>query len=355
MTAARLEETAALGLVSSLALAAFVAPLVGARSAAAEPTALLTGLICAAVAVLLALGLRARHMSTRLLAVLAALAAVDATLRALVVIGIWGFTPIFLLMLTAGFVFGPSFGFALGALTMLLSAVVTAGIGPWLPYEMLGAGLTGMTAGILGLAFQGRPLRWPALLALAGLGLGMGFVYGMLLDIWAWPLLLTSPGSSIGWRPGLSPLHLVQRFGVFYLATSLVYDAARAAGNLLLILLLGPPLLAALHRFKLRFLVQWDQPWPPVTPVTMVDHERRAPGTAGGSGTNRQHRPGATRPATDLARDAAAPEDAGQAADGGLARRVQPAHQRIIGDEQRTIGSSPPAARAGPPDSEPPP
>jgi energy-coupling factor transport system substrate-specific component len=283
MTAARAQETAALGLVSSLAVAAFVAPLILARTAAAEPTALLTGLICAAVAVLLALGLRARHMSTRLLAVLAALAAVDATVRALLVIGIWGFTPIFLLMLTGGFVFGPSFGFALGALTMLLSAVLTAGIGPWLPYEMLGAGLTGATAGVLGLAFQGRPQRWRGVLALAGLGLAMGFIYGILLDLWDWPLLLSSPGSSIGWMPGLSPLHLVQRFGVFYLATSLVYDAFRAGGNALLVLLLGPPLIAALHRFKLRFLVQWEPSSAPAPPVTMVDHERRASVPAGGS------------------------------------------------------------------------
>ena len=279
MSRARLAETGILLGVSIAGLAAFVLPLTASRTFRSEPTALLTGLICGALAVLLALGLQAHHLPTRALAVLAALAAVDATLRALIVIGVFGFTPIFLLVLTGGFVFGPGFGFALGALTMLLSAIITAGVGPWLPYEMLGAGFVGLSAGLLGPVFNARPTSRKAVLALAGLGLLMGFAYGMLLDLWDWPLLLANPGSAIGWAPGLGLAHLAARFAGFYLTTSAAYDAFRAAGNGVLVLVLGPALLHALHRFKVRFLVRWEEFGPA---ATMVEHERgRAPAAAG--------------------------------------------------------------------------
>ena len=42
-------------------------------------------------------------------------------------------------------------------------------------------------------------------------------------------------------------------FGRFYLVTSLAYDSFRAAGNAVMVLLLGPPVLAALARLRSRF------------------------------------------------------------------------------------------------------
>src|SRR5262249_31195762 len=44
------------------------------------------------------------------------------------------FTPIFLLVILVGHVFGSQMGFLMGALTMLASALFTGGIGPWLPF-----------------------------------------------------------------------------------------------------------------------------------------------------------------------------------------------------------------------------
>jgi energy-coupling factor transport system substrate-specific component len=43
------------------------------------------------------------------------------------------------------------------------------------------------------------------------------------------------------------------RYGLFYLTTSLWWDAGRAVGNLLLLLLLGAPVLRLLRRFQQRF------------------------------------------------------------------------------------------------------
>ena len=71
---------------------------------------------------------------------------------------------------------GPSFGFASGALTMLLSAVLTAGLGPWLPYQMLAAGWVGMGAGYVG-RISGRGSSPKTIAALSLYGCAAGFAY----------------------------------------------------------------------------------------------------------------------------------------------------------------------------------
>ncbi|HEY8678848.1 MAG TPA: ECF transporter S component [Candidatus Dormibacteraeota bacterium] len=248
-------EGLALAAVTVAGLGAFAGPLtVGAASS--QPAALFTGLVATAAIVLLAIGLQTHHLSTRLLAVLAALVALDATLRLVLVIGLLGFSPIFFLIIVGGYVMGPSFGFALGSLTLLLSAVLTAGVGPWLPYQMLAAAWVGMGAGYVGRLCAASTA--PGSLALLAVyGCVAGFAYGVLLDLWEWPVFLSGASSPLGWAPHLALAEMGRRFGAFYLATSLLYDAFRAAGNLLLLALLGMPVIAALARFKRRFLVDW--------------------------------------------------------------------------------------------------
>jgi len=168
------------------------------------------------------------------------------------------YATIFFLIIVAGYVMGPGFGFAMGAMTLLLSAFLTAGFGPWLPYQMLGSAWTGMGAGYLGMLLSNRSTR-AGMALLAVYGLIAGFAYGVLLDLWEWPALLGA-ASPIGWAPGLSPASLLKRFGNFYLATSAAYDAFRAAGNCLLLLLLGRAVVVALRRFRQRFLVEWTGP-----------------------------------------------------------------------------------------------
>lgn len=247
-----------LAAIAIMGLAVFVAPLL-IGSAFSMPAALFTGLIACAALSIVAVGLQTHRLSTRLLAVLAALIAIDATVRLVVVIGLLGFSPIFFLMIAGGYVMGPAFGFALGSLTLLLSAVLTAGFGPWLPYQMLAAGWVGMGAGYMGrLGPQWRLDRRPAmLLGLAVYGAVAGFAYGVLLDLWEWPFLLGAASSPISWTPGLGLPATAHRFGIFYATTSLLYDSFRAGGNAVLILTLGTPVVAALERFKRRFLVVW--------------------------------------------------------------------------------------------------
>jgi energy-coupling factor transport system substrate-specific component len=246
-------EPFALLAIGAIGIVVFAGPIFVGRTVP-QSAALFSALIACAALVVVAVGLQTHRLSTRLLAVLAAMVAIDASLRLVIVIGLLGFSPIFFLMIVGGLVMGPGFGFALGALTLLLSAVVTAGLGPWLPYQMLACGWVGMGAGYLGRWSVAR--RHIAVVALYGVV--AGFTYGALLDLWDWPFLLGVSSSPISWAPGLDLPSLVRRFAAFYLTTSLVYDAFRAAGNLLLLLLLGPAFVAALERFRRRFLVEWE-------------------------------------------------------------------------------------------------
>jgi energy-coupling factor transport system substrate-specific component len=188
-----------------------------------------------------------RRLDARLLALLAALAAVDAALRMALVSGIGGFSPIFFLVLCAGYVLGPSFGFLCGATALLVSALATGGLGPWIPYQVFAVGWVGSAAGVAGLRFRGI---WP----LAAVGLVAGFAFGALLDVWDWTYFQGSGG--LGWSPGLPAGETALRFGRFYLLTSLAYDSFRAVGNLLMVVLLGPPVLAALRRLRQRFALE---------------------------------------------------------------------------------------------------
>jgi len=246
-------------------LTLFVGPLL-LGPAFPQPVVLFSALVAVSALVVLGVALQTHRLSARLLAVLAALVAIDATLRLVIVIGVLGFSPIFFLIIAGGFVMGPSFGFASGAMTLLLSAVLTAGLGPWLPYQMLAAGWVGVGAGYLGRVM--RRSTSPRAIAVLCLYAGAaGFVFGLLLDLWEWPLLVASGSSPLSWVPGAGLATLLRRFGGFYLATSVVYDSFRAAGNVVLVALLGPAVVGALDRFRRRFLLEWAEPDPLLEPA----------------------------------------------------------------------------------------
>ena len=191
---------------------------------------------------------------SKTVALLGVLVAIDATLRLVPSLG--GASPVFLLIMLVGAVFGASMGFQMGALTILLSAFITGGIGPWLPFQMLGAGWMGMTAAWLPRHLS--PRRRLVILAIFG-GI-WGLVFGALMNIWFWPF--TAPGagmdSTLYWHPDLSLGETISRYARFYLVTSLGFDTFRSIGNIVLLLALGGPVLRLLERYKSRF--GWE-PW----------------------------------------------------------------------------------------------
>ncbi len=239
-----------LPLLSLTGIAIFAWPFVG-LGLPPEAPAMALGL--GVTLAILLLGIGTRELDNRRLALLAVIAALDAALRLALVTGVAGFTPIFFLVLCAGYVFGPSFGFLAGSLALLTSAFATGGVGPWLPYEVFGVGWTGMLAGIVGVATATATPR-TRLLVLAASGIVLGYAYGIILDVWDWSFFRGAP--DIGWTPGLPPTEAMARFAHYYIATSLAWDTFRAVGNAVMILALGAPVLLALQRFRSRFSLE---------------------------------------------------------------------------------------------------
>jgi energy-coupling factor transport system substrate-specific component len=236
-----------IGLVSLGGLVLFCWPFFGSGLPANTPAWALT-IGCVAGLFLVEAG--TRELDSRAVALLAAIAAIDTALRLAVIEGIGGFNPIYFLVLCAGYIFGTSFGFLAGALSILVSAIAGGGVGPWVPYQVFALGWVGVAAGLAG-HWRARPPGWRDLLMLASVGAIMGWLFGALLDITDWvPVYRGNP--TLGWDPGMSPATSLLHFARFYLVTSLAYDTFRAVGNVVMVLALGAPVLAALARLKAR-------------------------------------------------------------------------------------------------------
>lgn len=191
------------------------------------------------------------QMNSKMIAVLGILVAMNAVLR--VIPGPAGFSAIFMLPVLCGYAYGGTFGFLLGAISLLVSALIGGGVGPWIPYQMLTAGWVGLMSSWLP---DMRQLgRWEAAI-LAVWGLGLGLVYGAIMNIWFWPFVMAPGSSDMYWAGGIGLVETLKRYAVFYSVTSLWWDIGRAAGNFLLLLLFGLPILKVLRRFQSRFSFQ---------------------------------------------------------------------------------------------------
>jgi energy-coupling factor transport system substrate-specific component len=165
--------------------------------------------------------------------------------------GIDGFEPEWFLLILAGRVFGRGFGFVLGALALFASALVTGGIGPWLPFQMLAAAWIGFGAGCLPV-MRGFPER----LLLAGYGAIAALVYGMLTNFWFWPFVGSETRYSF--VPGAGIASNLHRFLLFDLTTSMGFDLTRAVTCAVLVIVLGRPVLSALRRAARRAVFEPD-------------------------------------------------------------------------------------------------
>jgi energy-coupling factor transport system substrate-specific component len=201
-------------------------------------------------------GMEGEGLGSKQVALLGILSAIGALLR--FVPGPSGFSALFFLPILGGYVVGPVFGFLLGTLTLFISALVTSGVGPWLPYQMLCTGWVGMLAGWLP---DLRRWRWGEVALLSVYSVVLGLVFGSIMNLWFWPFLGTGMDSALLWEPGLPLLETIQRYGRYYLTTSLVWDLARGIGNLVLILVLGRSVLRLLRRFTKRFAFQRQAGW----------------------------------------------------------------------------------------------
>ncbi len=245
---------------------------------AGDAPLLFTLLVLLALTVLLA-ELESEAMTTREVALLGVLVAFNAALRlaetVTAFLNLGGFSPVFVLIILGGYVYGSRFGFLLGALSLLVGGMLTGGVGPWLPFQMVAAGWVGLTSGWVPALLRFRPardrlVRRREVMVLAAFGGAWGYVYGFLMNLYFWPFV---SGEGMYWRPGMGWQETLGRYLLFYVATSLAWDTARAVGNVLLIALLGEALLKALRRFHLRFSPLAPEGWSP--PVAGSDRPTR--------------------------------------------------------------------------------
>ena len=139
------------------------------------------------------------------------------------------------IVIFAGYALGPAPGFAVGALTGLVSNI-WFGQGPWTPWQMAAWGLCGV--GGAALALGGRRLGRLPLAAACGLA---GIAYGVLLNF-----SLMTYGGELSLR----------RFGALE-TQAIPFDVAHTVGNVAFALIAGPAMVRMLTRFRERF--EWER------------------------------------------------------------------------------------------------
>jgi energy-coupling factor transport system substrate-specific component len=253
---------AILALVSAIGIAAFVYPFIqphatisapGAPAHAQDAPLIFAALIVLCLGAVLG-NLLGSGLNAKMVAALGILTAVNAVLR--VVPGPVGFSAMQVLPILCGYAYGPMFGYLLGALSMAVSALLGAGIGPWLPYQMFTLGWVGLTSAWIP-NLRRRSRLEVALLAAWGAGWGMAF--GFVMNLWFWPFVYDPTQAGIYWASGVGAVEAFRRYLAFYTLTSAWWDIGRAAGNVLIIALFGIPVLRLLRRFGRRFTFEWRE------------------------------------------------------------------------------------------------
>lgn len=186
------------------------------------------------------------HPSSKVLALVA-------TLAALAVVGRIAFAPLpnvkptTDIVLLAGYVLGGAPGFAVGAVSALVSNLFF-GQGPWTPWQMGAWGLCGLLGAGLALLTRRNLRRVPLALWCGAAGL----MFGAIMDFSTW---VTFSGR-----------HTLDQYLVIA-GVSLSFNLAHAIGNVVFCLAFGPALIRALERYRERLEVTWR---PALQPLALV-------------------------------------------------------------------------------------
>ena len=245
-----------LALICLLGAAAFLYPflLAGPALAAADGSRavdapIIFAVLGPALLALLLAELGSGRLNAKTIAVLGVLVAINAALR--IPVGPGDAPTFFFLVILTGYVYGGRFGFLMGALSLLVSAMLLGYVGPWMPFQMFAIGWMGMCAAAL--RPWGRRLRpggWGERALLCGYGYVWGLLFGALMNLWSWPF---AGVGALFWQPGLGLGETLRRYWLFYVTTSLAWDSVRAISNVALIATLSGPVLKELRRFQARF------------------------------------------------------------------------------------------------------
>jgi energy-coupling factor transport system substrate-specific component len=172
--------------------------------------------------------------ASKMLALVATLAAAAAGGRVLFV-AIPGVQPVTVIAVAAGAALGARAGFGVGALAALVSNFFL-GQGPWTPWQMLAWGGCGVV-GALAAPLVRRRVPF-ALLCFV-----LGFAFSGLMDVWEWYSFYPHTWAALTVQVGRG----------FW------FDAAHALGNVAIALVAGPELRRLLERYgrRLRTEVVW--------------------------------------------------------------------------------------------------
>lgn len=202
-------------------------------------------LVLPAVLLVAAQVLLERQRDIRVVTLMATLIALGAAVRPLGA-GVAGLEPLWAVILLSGRALGARAGFLIGSLTMLTSAVITGGVGPWLPYQMMVGAWAGALPSLLP-NLRGRA----EVVLMVGIGAFSGILTGALLNLWFWPLAvgLTPDISFIADAGPVVNLGHWLRYGVL---TSFGFDIPRGVLTAILLGLSTPTLLPILRRATRR-------------------------------------------------------------------------------------------------------
>jgi len=252
----------AIALATVIGLVSFLWPLIAAPESAAVAHAADAPLIFAIVIPVLLVVVLAQvsdgGMDAKAIAMLGVLSAVICALRPLGG-GTAGLEPIWVVLILGARALGPGFGFALGAISLFASALLTGGVGPWLPFQMMAAAWVGLGAGLLPRSWTGRR----ELLLLSAYAAVACIAYGFVMNLWFWPFLATLP-EQLAFAPGAPVTDNLVTWLRFCLVTSLGYDIPRALLTVVLIWVAGRPILLALRRMARRAAFQAPVDFVPV-------------------------------------------------------------------------------------------
>ena len=238
-------NTSVLAIASLFSIAGFVWPFFYAGQDLPRTQFFFWIAIFAAI-VLVILEISSAGLDAKSVALLGVLAALISALRPLGA-GAVGIEPMWFVLILSARVFGASFGFLLGIISMFASALLTGGLGPWLGYQMFAAAWIGMAAGLLPKRISGKS-EIAMLLVFGACAAG---VFGLLMDLQFWPWALGS-NTQLSYIPGGSISENLGRFITFHFASAMAWDIPRAIFTCVLIGFTGPSVLSAFRRTYTR-------------------------------------------------------------------------------------------------------
>ncbi len=198
------------------------------------------------------------ELDSKSVALLAVLTALIAALRPMGT-GAVGIEPMWFVLILSARVFGPSFGFLLGVLSMFLSAILTGGMGPWVAYQSFAAGWIGLGVALIPHSWRGKK----EIFTLVLFGILAAEFFGIAMDLQFWPWALGAD-TQLSYMAGASFSENLHRFFSYHFLSAMAWDIPRAIFTASLIAFAGKPILATLRRAHTRAAF--------LTPIEFIEH-----------------------------------------------------------------------------------